>query len=352
MDHLPGGFRGFKLISGTANRALGEEIARQLGVELCDVTLSRFQDGEIFVRINENVRGADVFIVQPTNPPAENIMELLLLVDAARRASAKRVTCVMPYYGYSRQDRKDQPRVSIGAKLVANMIEAAGADRLLGLDFHQHQLQGFFDIPVDHLYASPVFLRHFKQKKFTDLVVVAPDVGSTKMARGFAKHLNASIALIDKRRPQPNVAEVLNVVGDVKGRDCIIPDDMIDTAGSVTEATRALKNLGARDVYVCATHGLLSGPALERLSQAPIREVVLTDSVAIPEDKRFPTLTVLSVGELLARAIRNTHADKSVSHLFEVQESDGAPPNERGAKKKTRATESEPASSSAFSTLT
>ena len=335
MDHLPGGFRGFKLISGTANRALGEEIARHLGVDLCDVTLSRFQDGEIFVRINENVRGADVFIVQPTNPPAENIMELLLLVDAARRASAKRVTCVMPYYGYSRQDRKDQPRVSIGAKLVANMIEAAGADRLLGLDFHQHQLQGFFDIPVDHLYASPVFLRHFKQKTFKDLVVVAPDVGSTKMARGFAKHLNASIALIDKRRPQPNVAEVLNVVGDVGGRDCIIPDDMIDTAGSVTEATRALKSLGARDVYVCATHGLLSGPAIERLSQSPIREVVLTDSVQIPDSKRFPSLTVLSVGELLARAIKNTHADRSVSHLFDVDETDV--PNERSPKKKTRA---------------
>lgn len=326
MDHLPGGFRGFKLISGTANRGLAEEIARYLGVELCKVTLSRFADGEIFVRIDENVRGADVFIVQPTNPPAENIMELLLLIDAARRASAKRVTCVMPYYGYSRQDRKDQPRVSIGAKLLANMIEAAGADRVLGLDFHQHQLQGFFDVPVDHLYAAPVFISHFRKKNFTNLVVVAPDVGSAKMARGFAKRLNGSIALMDKRRPQPNVAEVLNVVGEVEGLDCLIPDDMIDTAGTVTETARTLKKLGARDIYVCATHGLLSGPAVERLSGAPIREIVITDSVLVAPSKKFDALRVLSVGELLAKAIRNTHDDRSLSRLFEIDETTGKLP--------------------------
>ncbi len=320
MDHLPGGFRGFKLIAGTANEGLAREIARHLGVDLCKVTLTRFADGEIFVRIDENVRGADVFIVQPTNPPAENVMEFLLLIDAARRASAKRVTGVMPYYGYSRQDRKDQPRVSIGAKLLANMIEAAGADRLLGLDFHQHQLQGFFDIPVDHLYAAPVFVSHFRKKQFTDLVVVAPDVGSAKMARGFAKRLDASIALIDKRRPMPNVAEVLNLVGEVDGRDCVIPDDMIDTAGTVTETARTLKELGARDIYVCATHGLLSGPAVHRLCEAPIREVVITDSIAVPESKRFSTLTVLSVGPLLARAIKNTHDDRSLSGLFEAED--------------------------------
>lgn len=317
MDLLPGVLRGFKLISGTANRALGEEIARHLGVELCRVTLSRFADGEIFVRIDENVRGADVFIVQPTNPPAENIMELLLLVDAARRASAARITCVIPYYGYSRQDRKDQPRVSIGAKLVANLIQRAGADRVLGLDFHQHALQGFFDCPVDHLYAAPVFVSHFKKKQFTDLVVVAPDVGSAKMARGFAKKLDASLAIVDKRRPSPNVAEVLNVVGEVEGRDCLIPDDIIDTAGTVTETAAVLKRLGARDIYVCATHGLLSGPAVERLRQAPVTEVVITDSIMVPEAKRFERLRVLSVGELLAKAIRFTHSEQSVSSLFD-----------------------------------
>jgi ribose-phosphate pyrophosphokinase len=317
MDELSVPRRGFKLLAGTANRALAEEIAACLGIELGKVTMSRFSDGEIFVRIDENIRGHDVFIVQPTNPPAENIMELLLILDAVRRASAARTTCVMPYYGYSRQDRKDQPRVAIGAKLMANLIVTAGADRVLGIDFHQHALQGFFDIPVDHLYAAPVFVSHYRKKQLKDLVVVAPDVGSAKMARGFAKRLNGTFAIIDKRRPQPNVAEVLNVVGEVEGRDCLIPDDMIDTAGTVSEAARALKGLGAKDIYVCATHALLSGPAAERLRNAPIKEVTVTDTVAIPEGHRFPQLTILSVGELLAKAIRYTHSDESVSSLFE-----------------------------------
>ncbi|MCC6318621.1 MAG: ribose-phosphate pyrophosphokinase [Gemmatimonadaceae bacterium] len=317
MDHLPGVLRGFKLLSGTANRGLAEEIARNLGVELARVTLTRFADGEIFVRIDENVRGADVFIVQPTNPPAENLLELLLLIDAARRASAARITCVMPYYGYSRQDRKDQPRVAIGAKLVANMIERAGADRVLGIDFHQHQLQGFFDEPVDHLYAAPVLMNHFKKKQLKDLAIVAPDVGSAKMARSFAKKLNATLAIIDKRRPSANVSEVVNVVGEVEGKDCVIPDDMIDTAGTVSEAARALKELGAKDIYVCATHALLSGPAVQRLCEAPIREVVVTDTIALDASKRFDRLTVLSVGELLAKAIRFTHSEQSVSSLFD-----------------------------------
>jgi ribose-phosphate pyrophosphokinase len=317
MDRL-GGFKGgFKILSGTANPALAEGIARHLGSELCRVAVQRFADGEVFVRIDENIRGADVFIVQPTNPPAENLLELLLLIDAARRASAARITCVLPYFGYARQDRKDQPRVAIGAKLVANLIETSGADRLLGLDFHQHQLQGFFDIPVDHLYAAPVLVSHFRKKQLKDLVVVAPDVGSAKMARGFAKRLDASLAIIDKRRPKANVAEVVNVVGEVAGRDCIIPDDMIDTAGTVSEAARALKSLGANDIYVCATHALLSGPAVERLAAAPITEVVLTDTITIPPERRFPALTVLSVGELVAKAIRFTHSDQSVSSLFD-----------------------------------
>lgn len=307
----------FRVLSGTGNRALASEIAENLGVELCKCTTSRFADGEVFVRIDENIRGADVYIVQPTNPPAENVMELLLLIDAARRASAARVTVVIPYFGYARQDRKDQPRVAIGAKLMANLIQVAGAQRLLGLDFHAHQLQGMFDLPVDHLYGAPVFTNHYRKKQLQDVVIVAPDVGSAKMARGFAKRLNGSLAIIDKRRPQANVAEVVNVVGEVEGKDCIIPDDMIDTAGTVSEAARALKSLGAKDIYVCATHALLSGPAVERLSSAPIKEVAVTNSIALPESRRFPALTVLSVGELFAKAIRFTHADQSVSSLFE-----------------------------------
>src|ERR1051325_9383845 len=317
MDGLAVPSHGLKLLSGTANRGLAEEIARNLGVDLFKVNLGRFADGEIAVRIDENVRGNDVFILQPTNPPAENVLELLLLIDAARRASAARITCVMPYYGYGRQDRKDQPRVPIGAKLMANMIVAAGADRVLGIDFHQHQLQGFFDIPVDHLYAMPVFAAHYKKKNLQEPVVVAPDVGSAKMARGFAKRLNATLAIIDKRRPAPNVSEVVNVVGEVADRDCILVDDMIDTAGTVTEAARALKNLGAKDIYICATHALLSGPAVDRLSNAPINEVAVTDTVCIAENRRFPTLVVLTVGELLSKAIRFTHAEQSVSSLFD-----------------------------------
>lgn len=317
MDGLAVPSHGLKLLSGTANRPLAEEIAGHLGIDLCRVNLGRFADGEISVRIDENVRGNDVFIVQPTNPPAENIMELLLLIDAARRASAARITCVMPYYGYARQDRKDQPRVPIGAKLMANMIQAAGVDRVLGIDFHQHQLQGFFDVPVDHLYAMPVFTAHYRRMQLAEPVVVAPDVGSAKMARGFAKRLNASLAIIDKRRPKPNVSEVVNVVGDVDGHDCILVDDMIDTAGTVTEAARALKNLGAQDIYICATHALLSGPARTRLNEAPIREVAVTDTVNIPQERRPQQLCVLSVGELLSKAIRFTHAEQSVSSLFD-----------------------------------
>ena len=308
---------GAKLISGSANPALAEEIARCLGVELCRVTRTRFADGEIFVRIDENIRGSDIFIVQPTNAPSDNLMELLLLIDAARRASAARITCVMPYYGYSRQDRKDQPRVAIGAKLLANLIQSAGADRVLGIDFHQHQLQGFFDIPVDHLYAAPVLTNHYRRKNLKDLVVVAPDVGSAKMARGFAKRLDATFAIIDKRRPRANVSEVLNVVGEVEGRDCLIADDMIDTAGTVSEAARALKALGANDVYVCATHALLSGPAPQRLSDAPIVEVTVTDTIALPPERQFEKLKVLSVGDLLAKAIKYTHSEQSVSSLFD-----------------------------------
>jgi ribose-phosphate pyrophosphokinase len=305
------------LLSGTANRPLAEEIAAFLGQPVCEVTVRRFADGEIFVRIDENVRGQDVFIIQPTNPPAENLVELLLLMDAAKRASAARVTAVVPYYGYARQDRKDQPRVAISAKLMANLITTAGAERVLGIDFHQHQLQGFFDIPVDHLYASPVFVQHYRQKALKDLVVVAPDVGSAKMARSFAKRLDASLAIIDKRRPSANIAEVVNVVGEVDGSDCLVVDDMIDTAGTMVEAVMALKRLGAREVYCCASHALLSGPAVDRLNAAPLTELAVTNTIRLADGKLFERLKVLSVAPLLAKAIRYTHSDQSVSSLFD-----------------------------------
>ena len=305
------------LLAGTANRPLAEEIAAELKQPLCQVTIRRFADGELFVKIDENVRGRDVYIIQPTNPHAENLLELLLLMDAAHRASAARVTAVIPYFGYSRQDRKDQPRVAISAKLMANLITRAGADRVLAMDLHAHQLQGFFDIPVDHLYAAPVLTAHYRLKRLQEPVVVAADVGSAKMARGFAKRLNASLAIIDKRRPSANIAEVVNVVGDVEGKDCLIPDDLIDTAGTVTEAAKALRRLGAKRIFVCATHALFSGPAVERLQDSPIEEVAVANTIQIPETRRFPKLTILSAGSLLAKAIANTHRDKSVSSLFE-----------------------------------
>lgn len=305
------------MLSGTANRPLAEEIAHHIGMPLADVTVKRFADGEIFVRLNQNARGRDVFIVQSTPPPADSLMELLLLVDAAKRASAARVTAIMPYYGYARQDRKDQPRVAIGAKLVANMLEAAGVDKVLGMDFHTHQIQGFFDIPVDHLYAAPVLTTYFREVGVENPVVVAPDVGAAKMARGFARRLDASFAIIDKRRPTANVAEVMQVVGEVRDRNCIIVDDMIDTAGTLVSVVNALKEHGAADIYAAATHALLSGPAVERLSSAPVTEVVVTNTLQVPENKRFDKLRVLSIAELLARAVRYTHSNESVSQLFD-----------------------------------
>ena len=246
-------------------------------------------------------------------------------MDAAKRASAARVTAVVPYFGYGRQDRKDQPRVSIGAKLIANLMVAAGADRVVSIDFHQHQIQGFFDIPVDHLYAAPVFTAYFRTKDLHDLVVVAPDVGSAKMARGFAKRLGASFAIIDKRRPAANVSEVLNVVGEVDGRTCLITDDMIDTGGTIAQAVQALKDRGARSVYVAATHALLSGEAVARLSAAPLEELVVTNTIHIPDSKRFDRLKVLSVADLLARAITYIHSNASVSQLFELRDKRNPP---------------------------
>lgn len=305
------------LLSGTANPELAERIAAHLDRPLCDVTIDRFADGEIFVRINDNVRGRDVFLIQPTNAPAANIVELLIMIDAAKRASAARVTAVIPYYGYGRQDRKDQPRVSIAAKLMANLITSAGADRVLSIDFHQHQIQGFFDIPVDHLYAAPVFMERYQELE-GDVVVVATDVGAAKMTRGYAKRLGVDMAIIDKRRPGPNVAEVVNVVGEVAGKRCLITDDMIDTAGTMVGAVRALWERGAKEVYCLATHALLSGPAIEALNSVDIAEITVTDTIRVSGKARedLPNLKVLSVANLLAQAIENTHYNRSVSSLF------------------------------------
>jgi ribose-phosphate pyrophosphokinase len=305
------------LLCGTANRPLADEIARHMGLPMGDATVKRFADGEIFVRINQNARGRDVFIIQPTPPPGDNILELLLLIDAAKRASAARVSAIVPYYGYARQDRKDQPRVALGAKLMANLVEAAGADKVMGIDFHTHQIQGFFDVPVDHLYAAPVLTGYFRELRLEQPVVVAPDVGAAKMARGFARRIDASFAIIDKRRPSQNVAEVAEVVGHVEGRPCIIVDDMIDTAGTLVSVVDALLERGATRIFAAATHPLLSGPARDRLQASPIEEVVVTNTLFIPEEKQFEKLRVLSVAELLARAIRYTHSNESVSQLFD-----------------------------------
>ncbi len=306
------------LLAGRANRPLASEIGEIIGKSPDGATIKQFADGELFARIDRNARGRDVYIVQSTNAPADNIMELLLLIDAARRASAARVTAVIPYFGYGRQDRKDQPRVAIGAKLVANLIVAAGADRVVSIDFHQHQIQGFFDIPVDHLYAAPVLTKYFRDKQLEDLVIVAPDVGSAKMARGFAKRLGGSFAIIDKRRPKANMSEVINVVGDVDGMNCLLVDDMVDTAGTLSNAVVALKERGARAVFAAATHALFSGPAVERLSSAPLEEMVVTNTIFIPEEKRFENLQILSVADLLAKAINHVHSNESVSQLFEM----------------------------------
>ncbi len=313
------------LLTGRANEPLCREIAGALEVDCTGATVRNFADGEIFVRIDRNARGRDVFIVQPTVSPADHLMELLLLIDAARRASAARITAVVPYYGYGRQDRKDQPRVAIGAKLVANLITASGADRLLGIDFHQHQIQGFFDIPVDHLYAAPVLTDYFRKKKLENLVVVAPDVGSAKMARGFANRLDAGLAIVDKRRPAPNVSEVLNIVGNVEGRPCLLADDMVDTGGTLASVVRALKERGATRVFACATHALLSGSAREKLDDAPLEEMVVTNTIDVAEERRFDRLTILSVAPLLSRAIKYIHLNESVSRLFDTAPAEGPP---------------------------
>jgi ribose-phosphate pyrophosphokinase len=308
-----------KVFSGTANRQLAERICEHLNIRLGEASVSRFPDGEVRVKIEEDVRGADVFVVQPTCPPVnDNLMELVLLVDAFKRASAERITAVVPYFGYARQDRKDEGRVPISAKLVSNMIVGAGASRVLALDLHAAQVQGFFDIPVDHLYASPVLTRYFRRLDIRDLVVVAPDVGSSRLARGYAKRLNAGLAIVDKRRVSDRVTEVMNVIGDVKGKGVLLIDDMIATGSSIAQAAKTVHDLGAKEIYLAATHALLCGNAMTLLDAAPVEAVVITDTVPLPEQKQRPYLRVMSVARLLGEAILRIHHAESVSRLFQM----------------------------------
>ncbi len=312
-------FDRLKIITGNANRALAAEIADRLFVDLGDARVSNFSDGESYIQIKENVRGADVFVIQSTsNPVNHHVMELLLIIDALRRSSADRITAVLPYFGYARQDRKDRPRVPISARLMASLLERAGADRILALDLHAAQIQGFFDIPVDHLFATPVLLEYFRNQNLDELTVVSPDAGGVERARAFAKRLNAPLAIIDKRREEANVAEIMNIIGDVRGRKCIMLDDLIDTAGTLVKGAEALFAAGAESVSACATHAVLSGPAIERIEASRLSELVITNSIPLrPEAAACSRIKVLSVAPLLARAIQSIHGETSISVLFE-----------------------------------
>ena len=306
------------IFSGNSNRKLAEEIARFLDTKLGDLSVTRFNDGETQVKVEQNVRGSDAFIVQSTAPPVnENLMELLIIMDAIRRASASRITAVLPYYGYSRQDRKDQPRVPITAKLVANILTTAGADRVLTVDLHAGQIQGFFDIPLDNLYAINVFHDHIAKKKIKDPVVVTPDVGGIKAARAYAKRFGAELAIVDKRRVDDTRTEAIHIMGEVKGKNVVIVDDMVATAGSLVEAVNALRREGAEDIYVAATHAILSGPAIERIKGLNIKELVVTNTIPLGKEKKLPNIKVLSVASLLGEAISRIHDEKSVSSLFD-----------------------------------
>lgn len=309
--------KGLQVFSGGANLTLGSKICKFLGSDLGKLEINRFPDGEIDLKVLEDVRGADVYVIQPTCPPVnENLMELLIIIDCLRRASAERITAVIPYFGYARQDRKAEGRVPISAKLVANIITAAGATRALAVDLHAAQLQGFFDIPMDHLYAAPVLVEYFRRLDLKDLTIVSPDVGGIKMARAYAKRLNAGLAIVDKRRSGPTEIEVMHVIGEVKGRNVILVDDMISTATSITEAAKVCRDEGAKDIYICGTHAVLAGKAVEKLQKAPVKEVVVTDTIPT-EGKEFPKLRVLSIANLLGEAIRRIHHSESVSTLFQ-----------------------------------
>jgi len=305
----------YKVFSGGSNRPLAEKIAEKLGKSLGQIELRRFSDGEIWVKYHENIRGSDVFIIQPTIPPAENILELLIMIDAAHRASAQRITAVIPYFGYSRQDRKDQPRVSITAKLLANLLTVSGADRVITMDLHAAQIQGFFDIPVDHLYSSSIFTKVFRNIS-KNIVVVSPDIGGIKMARSYAKRLHCNLVVIDKRRPQPNHSEVVHIIGEVKDMDVLLVDDLIDTGGTLISAVEALKKNGARKIFGSITHPLLSGPALERINNSEITKLYVTDT--IPLKAVSDKIEVITASEIFAEAIRRTFNNESISSLFDI----------------------------------
>ena len=306
-----------KVFSGTANLPLAKEMCDHLGVPLGEVKLNRFSDGEVNFQILENVRGADVFIVQPTSPPVnENLMELLIMIDAFKRASAQRITAVVPYYGYARQDRKDRPRVPLSSKLVGDLLTSAGAQRVLTMDLHAGQIQGFFNIPVDHLFPMPIFLDHIQKMEVDDLMVISPDAGGVEKARAYAKRLGTSLAIIDKRRVSENEAEVMHIVGDVKDRNVIIVDDMIDTAGTLVRATEALVREGARRIFTAATHAVLSGPAVQRITDSGFESVLVTNTIHLTEEKNVSKIKVVSVAGLLGEAIKSIHEETSVSKLF------------------------------------
>ena len=308
----------FKIFSGTANKELAEEICKFIGVPMGETRMQRFSDGEIYFQLLENVRGADVFVVQPTSFPVDqHLLELLIMIDALKRASAARITVVIPYYGYARQDRKDRPRVAISSKLVADLLTTAGANRALLVDLHAAQIQGFFNIPVDHLFASPVLVTYFRDLNLPNLTVVSPDAGGVERARFFAKKLDAPLAIVDKRRTDINVTEVMNVIGDVRGRTCLILDDIIDTAGTMVKTGEALLDQGAAKVYACASHAVLSGPAVERIAASRLEELVVSNTIPLREDaRRVAKIRVLSIAGLLGRAIESIHMETSVSTLF------------------------------------
>lgn len=307
----------FKIFAGSAGKILAEKIVSYLKIPLGDSKIRYFSDGEIWVKYNENIRGCDVFIIQSTNSPAENFLELLIMIDTARRSSAERITAVIPYFGYARQDRKDQPRVAITAKLVANLITTAGADRVLTMDLHAPQIQGFFDIPVDHLYSAPLFVEYFRNKNVTDIVVLSPDIGGVKMARAYAKRLHAPLAVVDKRRPKPNESEVMNLIGSVRDKNVLIIDDIVDTAGTMIQAAETALQEGAGNVYAACTHPILSGKAIENLKKSNLTELVVTDTIPLKKDKMIEKIAVLSVASLFGSAIQRIHNEESISILFD-----------------------------------
>lgn len=313
-----GAFSDYKVFAGNAHPKLAEEITSIMGKPLGKATVTKFSDGEISVSLWESVRGVDVYIIQPTcGPVNDNLMELLIMIDAVKRASAGRINAVIPYYGYARQDRKAKARDPITAKLVANLLVAAGADRVLTMDLHANQIQGYFDIPVDHLVGMPILAKYFKEKNLEDVVIVSPDHGSVTRARNMAEYLDCPIAIVDKRRPEPNKSEIMNIIGNIDGKNCIILDDMIDTAGTITNAANAIKDLGAKDVYACATHAILSGPATERIRDSVIKEMVLLNTVPLAEEKKLDKMTFLSVAPLFAEAMIRVFTNGSISKLFD-----------------------------------